>query len=63
VDGIVQLANGTGEAGEIRKAFVTGAAEHDLVADLADENGVLPEPPPGAKRVKKKEPLRLRTFA
>ena len=63
VDGIVQLANGTGAAGEIRKALVTGAAEHDLVADLADEHGVLPEPPPGAKRVKKKEPLRLRTFA
>ena len=63
VDGIVQLANGTGEAGEIRKALVTGAAEHDLVADLADEHGVLPEPPPGAKRLKKKEPLRLRTFA
>jgi ribosomal protein S12 methylthiotransferase len=62
IDGKVYLANGTAERGEIRKAFVTSAAEHDLVADLADADGVLPEPPPGAKRVKRKEPLRLRTL-
>jgi ribosomal protein S12 methylthiotransferase len=62
IDGKVFLANGTAERGEIRKAFVTSAAEHDLVADLADAEGVLPEPPPGAKRVKRKEPLRLRTL-
>jgi ribosomal protein S12 methylthiotransferase len=63
IDGKVYLANGTAERGELRKALVTSAAEHDLVADLADAEGVLPEPPPGAKRVKRKEPLRLRTIA
>ncbi|MBN8609899.1 MAG: 30S ribosomal protein S12 methylthiotransferase RimO [Deltaproteobacteria bacterium] len=62
IDGKVYLANGSAERGELRKALVTSAAEHDLVADLADETGVLPEPPPGAKRVKRKEPLRLRTI-
>ena len=62
IDGKVYLANGTAERGELRRALVTSAAEHDLVADLADASGQLPEPPPGAKRVKRKEPLRLRTL-
>jgi ribosomal protein S12 methylthiotransferase len=62
IDGKVVLANGTAKVGELRKALVTGAAEHDLIADLADEAGVLPEPPDG-RRPKRKEPLRLRTIA
>lgn len=62
IDGKVVLANGTARTGEIRRALVTSAAEHDLVADLADENGHFDEPPPGAKRVKRKGPLRLPTL-
>jgi ribosomal protein S12 methylthiotransferase len=62
IDGEVHLANGEAKPGEIRKALVTAAADHDLVADLADEDGVLPEPPPGAKPVKKAK-VALRTFA
>ncbi len=62
IDGKVFLANGTAERGELRRALVTGAAEHDLVADLADERGVLPEPPPGARRVRRKGPIRLPTL-
>ncbi len=62
IDGKVVLANGTAQVGEIRKALITGAAEHDLVADLADDAGVLPDSPDG-RRPKRKEPLRLRTIA
>jgi ribosomal protein S12 methylthiotransferase len=62
IDGKVVLANGSAKVGEIRKALVTGAAEHDLIADLADENGVLPESPDG-KRPKPRQPIRLRTIA
>ncbi len=62
IDGEVHLANGTARPGEIRKALVTAAADHDLVADLADEDGVLPEPPPDAKRPRKPK-VALRTFA
>lgn len=62
IDGEVHLANGTARPGEIRKALVTAAADHDLVADLADEAGVLPEPPPDAKRPRKPK-VALRTFA
>jgi hypothetical protein len=40
---------------------VTAAADHDLVADLADETGALPEPPPGARRPKRKLALRVTT--
>lgn len=50
IDGKVVLANGTGRPGELRKALVTDAADYDLVADLADADGTLPEPPPGARR-------------
>jgi len=50
IDGKVVLANGTAQPGEIRKALVTAAADYDLVADLFDADGTLPEPPPGAPR-------------
>jgi ribosomal protein S12 methylthiotransferase len=53
IDGKVYLANGTAEAGEIRKALVTRAADPDLVADLGDETGSIPEPPPGVRRRKR----------
>lgn len=56
IDGTVYLANGTAEAGEIRRAIVTDAADYDLVADLYAADGSRPEPPPGAKKV------RLRTL-
>jgi ribosomal protein S12 methylthiotransferase len=49
IDGKVILANGTARAGEIRRALVTDAADYDLVADLFELDGTLPEPPPGAK--------------
>ncbi len=64
IDGEVHLANGTAQTGELRKALVTAAADHDLVADLADEDGLLPEPPPDAKRPRASKPkLQLRTIA
>jgi ribosomal protein S12 methylthiotransferase len=50
IDGKVYLANGTARPGEIRKALVTRAADPDLIADLADEAGAIPEPPPGVRR-------------
>lgn len=49
IDGKVYLANGEAQPGELRKAFVTQAADYDLVADLYDRDGSLPEPPPGAE--------------
>ncbi|MGE3636888.1 MAG: MiaB/RimO family radical SAM methylthiotransferase, partial [Sandaracinaceae bacterium] len=48
IDGKVYLANGEARPGEIRRAYVTQAAEHDLVADLYERDGTLPEPPPGS---------------
>lgn len=39
VDGVVHLANGSAEPGELRRAVVTHAADHDLVADLLDRDG------------------------
>lgn len=48
IDGKVYLANGVARAGEMRRALVTQASDYDLVADLFDADGVLPEPPPGA---------------
>ena len=60
IDGKVYLANGTARPGEIRKALVTKASEPDLVADLADETGALPEPLPGERRPKR---VRLRTVS
>jgi ribosomal protein S12 methylthiotransferase len=62
IDGKVVLTNGEAKAGEIRKVRITDAAEHDLVGDLGDENGTLPERPPGAKKIKT-APVRLRTIA
>jgi ribosomal protein S12 methylthiotransferase len=50
IDGKVVLANGTARPGELRKALVTAAADYDLVADLYEADGTLPEPPPGAPR-------------
>lgn len=64
IDGEVHLANGTARAGELRKVLVTASADHDLVADLADADGNLPEPPPDAKRARVSKPkLKLRTIA
>lgn len=48
IDGHVFLANGTARPGELRRAYVTQAADYDLVADLYEADGSLPEPPPGA---------------
>ena len=48
IDGKVFLANGTAQPGEVRKVLVTKAADYDLVGDLFDADGTLPEPPPGA---------------
>jgi ribosomal protein S12 methylthiotransferase len=50
IDGKIVLANGTARPGELRKALVTAAADYDLVADLYEPDGTLPEPPPGAPR-------------
>ncbi len=50
IDGKVILANGEARPGEIRKAWVTAAADYDLVADLYDADGNLAEPPPGAPK-------------
>lgn len=48
IDGQVFLANGAARPGELRRALVTEAADYDLVADLFDRDGKLPDPPPGA---------------
>ena len=48
IDGHVYLANGTAQPGELRQALVTRAADYDLVADLFDADGTLPDAPPGA---------------
>ena len=61
IDGEVHLANGDARPGEIRKAVVPAAADHDLVAAIADADGHLPEPPPDAKRPRKPR-VQLRTF-
>ncbi|MFO0686304.1 MAG: 30S ribosomal protein S12 methylthiotransferase RimO [Sandaracinus sp.] len=62
IDGKVVLTNGEAQVGEIRKCRITDAAEHDLVGDLADDAGVLPERPPGSKKLKGGA-IRLRTIA
>jgi ribosomal protein S12 methylthiotransferase len=67
IDGQVILANGTAKPGAIRKAFIVAAAEHDLVADLADEEGRFPEPPPGSdprplRGERRGKKVRLRTL-
>jgi ribosomal protein S12 methylthiotransferase len=48
IDGVVHLANGTARRGALRKALITHAGDVDLVADLFEADGTLPEPPPGA---------------
>jgi len=62
IDGKVVLTNGEAKVGEIRQCRITDAAEHDLVADLADADGALPARPPGSKKIKS-SPVRLRTIA
>jgi ribosomal protein S12 methylthiotransferase len=63
IDGKVHLANGTAPIGTITKALVTHAADYDLVADLFDADGTLPEPPPGARprASARRAPVRLPT--
>ncbi|MFK7985599.1 MAG: 30S ribosomal protein S12 methylthiotransferase RimO [Sandaracinaceae bacterium] len=48
IDGKVYLANNTAQPGELRRALVTKASDYDLVADLYDADGTLPDAPPGA---------------
>jgi ribosomal protein S12 methylthiotransferase len=54
IDGKIYLANGASEAGELRRAIVTDAADYDLVADLLPRDGGTAERPPGAKKVRLK---------
>jgi ribosomal protein S12 methylthiotransferase len=52
IDGKVYLANGEAQAGEIRRAVVSDAADYDLVADLLPREGGAWERPPDAKKVR-----------
>ncbi|MGD8826372.1 MAG: 30S ribosomal protein S12 methylthiotransferase RimO [Myxococcales bacterium] len=61
VDGSVYLANGTAQAGEIRRVLVTDAADYDLMADFIDEPGGR-DAPPDAKDPRAPK-LKLRTIA
>jgi ribosomal protein S12 methylthiotransferase len=45
VDGSVYLANGTAQAGEMRRVLVTDAADYDLMADFIDAPGGRDAPP------------------
>ena len=45
VDGSVYLANGTAQAGEIRRVLVTDAGDYDLMADFVDGPGGRDAPP------------------
>jgi ribosomal protein S12 methylthiotransferase len=45
VDGSVYLANGSANAGEIRRVLVTDAADYDLMADFIDGPGGRDAPP------------------
>lgn len=60
VDGKVYLANGAAEAGQLRKAVVSDAADYDLMADLLGDDGAW-EAPPGVERPKKRR-VTLRTL-
>lgn len=60
VDGSVYLANGTAEAGQIRRVLVTDAADYDLMADFIDETGHR-DAPPGASDPRSRK-LKLRTI-
>ena len=56
VDGSVYLANGTANAGEIRKVLVTDAADYDLIGDFVDGPSGRDAPPdakdPRSRKVK-----------
>jgi ribosomal protein S12 methylthiotransferase len=60
VDGSVYLANGTAQAGEIRRVLVTDAADYDLMADFIDLAGGR-DAPPDAKDPRKSK-VKLRTL-
>jgi ribosomal protein S12 methylthiotransferase len=60
VDGSVYLANGTAQAGEIRRVLVTDAADYDLMADFVDIPGGR-DAPPDAKDPRKSK-VKLRTL-
>jgi ribosomal protein S12 methylthiotransferase len=60
VDGSVYLANGTAQAGEIRRVLVTDAADYDLMADFIDPAGGR-DAPPDAKDPRKPK-VKLRTL-
>ena len=60
VDGSVYLANGTAQAGEIRRVLVTDAADYDLMADFIDTPGGR-DAPPDAKDPRKPK-VKLRTL-
>jgi ribosomal protein S12 methylthiotransferase len=60
VDGSVYLANGTAQAGEIRRVLVTDAADYDLMADFIDPTGGR-DVPPDAKDPRKPK-VKLRTL-
>jgi ribosomal protein S12 methylthiotransferase len=61
VDGSVYLANGTAQAGEIRRVLVTDAADYDLMADFVDAPGGR-DAPPDAKDPRKPK-VKLRTLS
>jgi len=58
VDGKVYLANGTAHPGEFRKAWVTAAADYDLVADFLTDDGEHDAPPDGLRPKKKRVKLK-----
>jgi ribosomal protein S12 methylthiotransferase len=60
VDGSVYLANGTAQAGELRRVLVTDAADYDLMADFIDARGGR-DAPPDAKDPRKPK-VKLRTL-
>jgi len=60
VDGSVYLANGTAQAGEIRRVLVTDAADYDLMADFIDAKGGR-DAPPDAKDPRRPK-VKLRTL-
>jgi len=61
VDGSVYLANGTAQAGEIRRVLVTDAADYDLMADFIDSLGGR-DAPPDAKGPRRPK-VKLRTLS
>ena len=61
VDGSIYLANGTAQAGEIRRVLVTDAADYDLMADFIDGPRGR-DAPPDAKDPRPAK-VKLRTLA